>query len=172
MKRCTKLEVVQKGCPVVFQGHVSNLNVTRDKKLPILSRTERLQTVTPVWIHQWLWNDAQSLEEQRRGAISIVFQGHVSDYKVTWPCPPPPPPPKKKKKKKITNFDHPNLAFPDCNFSLNSPMAPKWCTKLEVALKFIHKSCLFLTVQLTKSQHCFRLRVGVELVRSHYLNQW
>ena len=28
--------------------------------------------------------------------------------------------------KKIANFD-PNWAFPDCNSSLNSPMATKWC---------------------------------------------
>ena len=29
----------------------------------------------------------------------------------------------------------PDWAFADCNSSLNSPMAKKWCTKLEVALK-------------------------------------
>ena len=29
----------------------------------------------------------------------------------------------------------PDWAFPDCNSSLNSPMAMKYCTKLEVALK-------------------------------------
>ena len=36
--------------------------------------------------------------------------------------------------KKIVDFD-PNWAFPDCHSSLNSQMATKWCTKLEVALK-------------------------------------
>ena len=35
---------------------------------------------------------------------------------------------------KIVDFD-PNWAFPDCNSSLKSPMATKWGTKLEVALK-------------------------------------
>ena len=35
---------------------------------------------------------------------------------------------------KIIDFD-PNWAFPDCNSSLESPMATKWDTKLEVALK-------------------------------------
>ena len=35
---------------------------------------------------------------------------------------------------KIAEFD-PDWAFPDCNSSLKSPMATKWCTKLEVALK-------------------------------------
>ena len=33
---------------------------------------------------------------------------------------------------KIVEFD-PNWAFPDCNSSLNSPMAMKYCTKLETA---------------------------------------
>ena len=34
----------------------------------------------------------------------------------------------------IAEFD-PDWAFPGCNSSLNSPMATKWCTKLEAALK-------------------------------------
>ena len=33
---------------------------------------------------------------------------------------------------KIVKFDR-NWAFPDCISSFNSPMATKWCTKLEVA---------------------------------------
>ena len=33
---------------------------------------------------------------------------------------------------KITEFDS-DWAFPDCNSSLNSPMATKWCTKVDVA---------------------------------------
>ena len=37
---------------------------------------------------------------------------------------------------KIVKFDQ-NWAFPDLNSSLNSPMATKWCTKLEVE----HNSC-------------------------------
>ena len=43
---------------------------------------------------------------------SVKFQGHTA--------------------LKIVEFD-PDWAFPDCNSSLNSPMATKWCTKLEVA---------------------------------------
>ena len=42
---------------------------------------------------------------------SVKFQGHTA--------------------KKFVDFD-PNWAFPDCNSSLNPPMATKWCTKLEV----------------------------------------
>ena len=42
---------------------------------------------------------------------SVKFQGHTA--------------------LQIVEFD-PDWAFPDCNSSLNSPMATKWCTKLEV----------------------------------------
>ena len=31
------------------------------KKMPILTPIEPFRTVTPVWIHRWMWNDAQSL---------------------------------------------------------------------------------------------------------------
>ena len=34
-------------------------------------------------------------------------------------------------RQKITSFD-PNWAFPDCNSSLNSPMALKWCTMFDI----------------------------------------
>ena len=46
------------------------------------------------------------------GRSSVKFQGHEA--------------------LKIVEFD-PNWAFPDCNFSLKSPMAMKCCTKLETA---------------------------------------
>ena len=42
----------------------------------------------------------------------VKFQGHMA--------------------KKIVDSD-PNWAFPDCNSSLNSPMATNWCIELEVA---------------------------------------
>ena len=45
---------------------------------------------------------------------SVIFQGHIA--------------------LKIVKFDS-NWAFPDCNSSLNSPMAMKCCTKLETAQK-------------------------------------
>ena len=128
----------------------------------------QIRTVPPVWIHQWLWNDAQSLKQHRRGDIMfikvihqisrshgkkcqirnwafpdrnsslnsptgalkwctklnvvyercrIVFQGHPSNFKVTWD--------------KNHQF-WANWAFPDCNWSLTSPMDLKWCTKLDV----------------------------------------
>ena len=45
---------------------------------------------------------------------SVNFQGHIA--------------------LKVVEFD-PNWAFPDCNSSLNAPMAMKCCTKLETAKK-------------------------------------
>ena len=48
---------------VKFQGH------TAKKKSSILTQIGHFRTVTPVWIHQWLWNDAQSLKQHRRGAL-------------------------------------------------------------------------------------------------------
>ena len=45
---------------------------------------------------------------------SVKFQGHTA--------------------LKIVEFDL-DWAFPDCNSSLNSPIATKWCKKLKVALK-------------------------------------
>ena len=51
----------------------------------------------------------------------IVFRGHPSNFQGH-------------AGQKIANFD-PNWAFADCNSSLNSPMAMKWCTELEIAQK-------------------------------------
>ena len=90
-KWCTKLEVAQKRCPIVFQGHSSNFKVTRDKKSPILTRIERFRTVTLVWIHWWLWNDAQSLKQHRRGAllffkvIAQISRSHGTINLRFWP---------------------------------------------------------------------------------------
>ena len=56
-------------CPIVFQGHPSNFKVTRDNILPISTIIECFWTVNPVWIHQWIWNDAQSWTLYRRSAL-------------------------------------------------------------------------------------------------------
>ena len=80
----------------------------------ILTQFGCFQTVTPVWIHRWLRNDAQSSIGEVpycSSRSSVKFQGHMGQ--------------------KIASFD-PNWAIPDCNFNLNSPMAMKWCTKREV----------------------------------------
>ena len=96
------------------QGQRSKVKVTE-----VTTQLNRFRTVTPVWIHIWWWNDTYSLELLRRGALLFFkiirqIQGHTA--------------------LKSVEFD-PDLAFPDCNSSLNSPMAMKLCTKLEVAWK-------------------------------------
>ena len=87
------------------QGQRSKVKVTE-----VTTQLNRFRTVTPVWIDKWFWNDAYSLMLLRRS--SVKFQGQMA--------------------LKSVEFD-PDLAFPDCNSSLNSPMAMKWYTKLEVA---------------------------------------
>ena len=78
--------------------------------------TGGFRTVAPVWIHPWPWNDAQSLKQNRRGALLFFKVIHqISRSHGT----------------KIADFD-PNWGFPDCNSSLNSLMAMKWCTKLDI----------------------------------------
>ena len=81
LKWCTKLDLVKKKGPIVFQGHLSNFKVTREKKSLNLTRIEYFRTVTPVWIHWWIWNDAQkcSVEEVPYwlSRSSIKFQGHT-----------------------------------------------------------------------------------------------
>ena len=84
-------------------------------KIDDLTRIERFRTVTPVWIHRWLRNDAQRLMGHRRGALyfprsSVKFQGHTDRI--------------------MNDFDS-KWAFPECNSSLNSQTNTKLCTKIE-----------------------------------------
>ena len=76
--------------------------------------THIFRTVTPVWIQIWWWNYAQSLMLLRSDALLFFNVIRLISKSV--------------------DFD-PNWSFPDCNSSLNSPMATKWCTKIEVAWK-------------------------------------
>ena len=91
MKWCTKLEGALERCPIVFQGHPSNFKVTRDKKLPILTRIQRFRMVTQVWLHRWLWNDAQALMWCRRGTLLFskvihqISRSHRIRYRQLWP---------------------------------------------------------------------------------------
>ena len=104
MKCCTKLETAKERCSIVFQGHPSNFKVTRDKTSPILTQIGCFRTIGRSQL-----SNPSDLPCSRS---SVKFQGHTA--------------------LKIIEFD-PNWSFPDCNSSLNSPMATKCCTKLEVA---------------------------------------
>ena len=97
------------------QDQKSKVKVTEVK-----SQLNRFWTVTPVRVHWLLWNVAQSLKQHRIGDLLFfkVIQQISRSHGL----------------KKNVNFD-PNCKFPDCNSSLNSPMATKWYTKLEIAFK-------------------------------------
>ena len=94
---------------VKFQGHKGQISL-------ILSGIERFRTVTPVWIHRWLWNDLESLK------YLIVCQGHPSNLKVT----------EDRKSPILTQIER---FWTVSNCSLNSPMGLKWYTKLDVVQK-------------------------------------
>ena len=104
MKCCTKLETANERCPIVFQSHPSNFKVTRDKTSPILTQIGCFRTIGRSQL-----SNPSDLPCSRSSA---KFQGQTAE--------------------KIVEFD-PDWAFLDFNSSLNSPMAMKWCTKLEVA---------------------------------------
>ena len=160
-KWCTKLEVALKWCPIVFScdqvavwlvqsvllsvrpsvclshlfhhvpiivsswnfqellpwSKVMSMQKVKVKVTEVNTQLNCFRTLTPVWIHIWQWNHAHSWKQHRRGALLFfmvicqISRSHGS---------------------KIVEFD-PDWAFPDCNSSLNTHMATKWSTKLEVA---------------------------------------
>ena len=105
IKCCTKLVTAKERCPIVFQGHPSNFKVTRDKTSQILTQIGRFRTIGR--------SQLSNPSDLPCSMSYVKLQGHTA--------------------LKIVNFD-PNWAFPDCISSLESQMATKWCTKLEVAL--------------------------------------
>ena len=80
MKWCTKHEVVNKGVLLCFRitRHISR---SHWPKINDLARVMRFWTVTPVWIRQWLRNDAQGLEWHSRCA-PLSLQGHLNKSQV------------------------------------------------------------------------------------------
>ena len=65
-----KSDVYAKG-----QGQRSKIKVTE-----VNTQLSRFRTVTPVWIHIWWWNDAQSFILLRRGAL--LFNGFEMMHKA------------------------------------------------------------------------------------------
>ena len=63
------------------KGQVQRSKV-KVKVTEVKTQLNSFRTVTPVWIHKWWWNDAQSLMLLRRGAL-FFFQCHPSNFKVT-----------------------------------------------------------------------------------------
>ena len=62
--------LLRRGALLFFKAirQISRSHGSKIKSL-ILTQNWHFQTVTPVWIHQWLWNDAQILKQHRRGAL-------------------------------------------------------------------------------------------------------
>ena len=91
-KWCSKLEVVLKRCPIVFQGHTSNSKVTGLKNRWFWPKLAgRFRTVSSVWISWWIWNDTQikawcSIEDVPYyfSGSSIKFQGHTGEKSMMW----------------------------------------------------------------------------------------
>ena len=94
MKYCAKLGTAQERCPIIFQGHPSNFKITRYKTSSILTQIGRFRTIGRSQL-----SNPSDLPCWRS---SVKFQGHMA--------------------LKSVELD-PDWAFPDCNSSLNSPMA-------------------------------------------------
>ena len=105
------------------QGQRSNVKVMEAK-----TQLSHFRTITPVWIHIWWWNDAQSLMLLRRCTILFFgvirkFQGHTA--------------------KKILDFD-PNWAFPVFEFNNDYKIIHKaWGSIEDVPYCFSRSSVKF-----------------------------
>ena len=81
LKCCTKLNVVWKRCPIIFQGYPSNVKVMRDKKSPTFYpnwafRDNNSSLNSPMHLK---WCTKFHLVQKR---CLIVFRGHSSNFKV------------------------------------------------------------------------------------------
>ena len=119
---------------IKFQGH------TGQKNSPILTRIEYFETLTPVWIHQWIWNDAQSLTYYRRGALLFCEVIHQISR------------PHRLKNRQQSNLSKITRPVADLPYLLNDHRNESW------------------REQLTTNQHRYRQWNGAEQVPSKYLN--
>ena len=109
MKFSGAITIVRSDVHAKGQGQRSKVKVTE-----VNTQLSRFRTPTPVWIHIGRWNHAHSWKQHRRGALlffKVILQISTSLGS---------------KNRRID----PDWAFLDCNSSLNTQMATKWCTKL------------------------------------------
>ena len=109
MKFSGAITIVRSDVHAKGQGQRSKVKVTE-----VNTQLSRFRTPTPVWIHIGRWNHAHSWKQHRRGALlffKVIRQISTSHGS---------------KNRRID----PDWAFLDCNSSLNTQMATKWCTKL------------------------------------------
>ena len=130
----------------IFRSHhhwhkwsLSKRSMSRSKVKVTEGKTQlsRFRTVTPVWIHIWRWNGAQSLWHRKSALLffKVICQNSRSH----------------RTKKKITNFD-PSLAFPDCNSSLNWSTAIKWWHKAWSSIEEV-PYCFFKVIHQISRSH-------------------
>ena len=68
------------------QGQRSKVKVTE-----VNTQLSRFRTLTPVWIHIWQWNHANSWKQHRRGALLLfkvihqISRSHCSKNRRIWP---------------------------------------------------------------------------------------
>ena len=96
---------------VKFQGHTALKIVEYDPDWAFPDCNSSLNSPTATKTLHKAWSSKEEVP-YCFWRSSVKFQGHAA--------------------LKIVEFDQ-NWAFPVCNSSLKSPMATKWCTKLEVA---------------------------------------
>ena len=96
---------------VKFQGHTAKKNRRFLPKLGVSRLQLQFEFTHGFEMMHKAWSGIGKVT-YHFSRSSVKFQGHTA--------------------KKIVDF-YPNWAFPDCNSSLNSPMALKSCTKLEAA---------------------------------------
>ena len=97
-----------------FQELLPMTKVRSMQKVKVRGQRSRLQrSQANLTVYEMMHKAWSSIEEVPYcfSRSSVKFQGHTA--------------------LKIVEFD-PNWAFPDSNSSFNTPMAAKWCTKLEV----------------------------------------
>ena len=106
-----------------FSGVITTevMSMQKVKVKQVQPRFSRFRIVTPVRIHIWRWNDADSYIWLRWGALLFFM---VICQILRSHCPP-------KKSSILTKIGRFRTATP----ILNSQMAMKWCAQLEVAYK-------------------------------------
>ena len=82
LKWCTKLNIVQNMCPIVFQGHPSNFKVTRLKKIIDFDRNWAFPDCNSS-LHSPMGTKWCTKLEDAQERCTNVSKGHLSNFKVT-----------------------------------------------------------------------------------------
>ena len=90
---CSHHRIIMKFSEVITkdQGKVHAKGQGQRSKVKVTTQLNRFQTVTPVWIHIWWWNDTYNLMLLRRGAILFfkvirqISRSHGAKTRRIWP---------------------------------------------------------------------------------------